>query len=67
VTRDKGSGSILFLNGASSSGKSLIAKALQGMLEEPCIHFCIDDYLGAFQTSQGFMLPQQQLPVLVTW
>jgi chloramphenicol 3-O phosphotransferase len=42
-------GRLLFLNGASSSGKSSIAKALQGMLEEPCIHLCIDDYLGAFQ------------------
>ena len=42
-------GRVLFLNGASSSGKSSIAKVLQGMLEEPCIHLCIDDYLGAFQ------------------
>jgi chloramphenicol 3-O phosphotransferase len=42
-------GRILFLNGASSSGKSSIAKALQALLEEPCIHLCIDDYLGAFQ------------------
>ena len=42
-------GQVLFLNGASSSGKSSIAKALQGMLEEPCIHLCIDDYLRAFQ------------------
>ena len=49
MTRDKGSGSILFLNGASSSGKSSIAKALQEILKEPCIHLCIDDYLGAFQ------------------
>jgi chloramphenicol 3-O phosphotransferase len=42
-------GRIIFLNGASSSGKSTIAKALQGIIEEPCIHLCIDDYLGAFQ------------------
>jgi chloramphenicol 3-O phosphotransferase len=42
-------GRLLFLNGASSSGKSSIAKALQEMIEEPCIHLCIDDYLGAFQ------------------
>ena len=42
-------GRILFLNGASSSGKSSIAKALQKMIKEPCIHFCIDDYLGMFQ------------------
>jgi len=44
-------GRIIFLNGASSSGKSSIAKALQAFIEEPCIHFCIDDYLGAFQSS----------------
>jgi chloramphenicol 3-O phosphotransferase len=42
-------GRLLLLNGVSSSGKSSIAKALQGMIEEPCIHLCIDDYLGAFQ------------------
>jgi len=42
-------GRVLFLNGASSSGKSSIAKVLQGMLGEPCIHLCIDDYLGVFQ------------------
>jgi len=40
---------ILFLNGASSSGKSSIAKALQAMTEQPCFHLCIDDYLGALQ------------------
>jgi len=42
-------GRILFLNGASSSGKSTIAKALQKMIDEPCCHLCIDDYLGAYQ------------------
>jgi chloramphenicol 3-O-phosphotransferase len=40
---------ILFLNGASSSGKSSIAKVLQAMIEQPCFHLCIDDYLGALQ------------------
>lgn len=40
---------IIFLNGASSSGKSSIARALQAAIEEPCIHWCIDDYLGTFQ------------------
>ena len=42
-------GTILFLNGASSSGKSSIAKALQAMIEQPCFHFCIDDYLELLQ------------------
>jgi chloramphenicol 3-O phosphotransferase len=40
---------IIFLNGASSSGKSSIAKALQEIIEKPCIHWCIDDYLSEFQ------------------
>jgi chloramphenicol 3-O phosphotransferase len=42
-------GQIIFLNGASSSGKSSIAKALQEIIERPCVHLCIDDYLGTFQ------------------
>jgi len=42
-------GTIIFLNGASSSGKSSIAKALQAMIEQPCFHLCIDDYLGTLQ------------------
>jgi chloramphenicol 3-O phosphotransferase len=41
---------ILFLNGTSSSGKSSIAKALQTMIDAPCFHLCIDDYLAALQT-----------------
>ena len=43
-------GRVIFLNGASSSGKTSIAKALQARIDEPCIHWCIDDYLGAFQS-----------------
>ena len=40
---------IIFLNGTSSSGKSSIAKALQEIIEVHCIHWCIDDYLSAYQ------------------
>ena len=40
---------IIFLNGTSSSGKSSIAKALQEIIEIPCIHWCIDDYLNEYQ------------------
>ena len=40
---------ILLLNGTSSSGKSSIAKVLQTMIDVPCFHLCIDDYLGALQ------------------
>ena len=35
-------GSIILLNGVTSSGKSSIAKSLQGQLEEPFLHLGID-------------------------
>jgi chloramphenicol 3-O phosphotransferase len=38
-------GNIIFLNGTSSSGKSLIAKALQEILDDYYIHTGIDHYL----------------------
>jgi chloramphenicol 3-O phosphotransferase len=38
-------GKIIYLNGASSSGKSLIAQALQGVLDGSCIHTGLDHYL----------------------
>jgi chloramphenicol 3-O phosphotransferase len=44
-------GQTILLNGASSSGKTSIAKALQAMIDEPWIHLWIDDYLGAFQSA----------------
>jgi chloramphenicol 3-O phosphotransferase len=56
-------GQIIFLNGASSSGKTSIARALQAMIDEPCIHLCIDDYLGAFQSD----LWQRQEVVRPKW
>ena len=61
-------GRIIFLNGASSSGKSSIAKALQGIIEEPCIHLCIDDYLGAFQKGlwKNKQVVQQEWPQIVS-
>ena len=37
-----GAGKILFVNGASSSGKSTLCKALQANLDEPFWHFSID-------------------------
>ena len=42
-------GQVIFLNGASSSGKGSIAKALQEIMEKPCVHMGIDDYLGTYQ------------------
>ncbi len=40
-------GKILFLHGASSSGKSTIAAALQSELSEPFLHYSIDHLLAA--------------------
>lgn len=37
-------GRIVFLNGASSSGKSSIARALQGLLAEPYLHLELDQF-----------------------
>ena len=42
-------GQVIFLNGASSSGKGSIAEALQEIMEKPCVHMGIDDYLGTYQ------------------
>ena len=61
-------GRILFLNGASSSGKSSIAKALQGRIDEPCIHLCIDDYLQAYQKDlwDKEQIVQQRWPRIIS-
>ena len=40
------SGSVIFLNGTSSSGKSTIAKALQKSLDEPYLHVSLDGFLN---------------------
>ncbi len=39
-------GKIIFLNGASSSGKSTIAVLLQQRLEEPFLHMSLDAFIG---------------------
>jgi chloramphenicol 3-O phosphotransferase len=39
---DRGPGRIIFLNGASSSGKSTLAKAMQAALGEPFLHVSSD-------------------------
>lgn len=43
MTRE--SGTVIFLNGTSSSGKTTIAKELQKSLDEPYLHMNIDDFL----------------------
>jgi len=46
-------GTIIFLNGASSSGKTSILKALQNMLDEPYLDMGIDRFI--------WMLPKRYL------
>lgn len=46
-------GKIIFLNGVSSSGKSLIAKVLQQILDELFLHYAVDDFLN--------MLPEKYI------
>ncbi len=43
----RGPGRIIFLSGASSSGKSTLAKALQQMLDEPFLHVSSDHLVSA--------------------
>lgn len=40
-------GKIIFINGASSSGKSTLSRALQAKLDEPFWHFSIDHLIAA--------------------
>ncbi len=41
------SGKIIFLNGASSAGKSTLAKAVQSMIDEPFWHVSSDQFVAA--------------------
>lgn len=50
-----GSGRIIFLNGASSSGKTTLARALQRLLDEPFLHYSFDH----FRNSQ--IIPMEDL------
>jgi chloramphenicol 3-O phosphotransferase len=54
---DRGPGRIIFLNGASSSGKSTLAKAMQGVLAEPFLHVSSDHLVASG------MLPARRDPV----
>ncbi len=39
-------GHVIYLNGASSSGKTTLARALQGVLPEPYYHLSVDAFAG---------------------
>jgi chloramphenicol 3-O phosphotransferase len=44
---DRGPGRVVILNGASSSGKSTLAKALQRALDEPFLHVSSDQFVAS--------------------
>lgn len=46
-------GTIIFLNGTSSSGKSTVAKALQRLLDSPAMHVEVDTF--AHMLPEGFL------------
>jgi chloramphenicol 3-O phosphotransferase len=56
-------GNIIFLNGTSSSGKTGIAKALQDVLDEPYLHFCVDTFLWMLPDRY---LSQEALPAVIS-
>jgi chloramphenicol 3-O phosphotransferase len=43
------SGKVIFLNGASSSGKSTLAKLLLAQLKEPYVLMSVDNFLNSIQ------------------
>jgi chloramphenicol 3-O phosphotransferase len=47
VPTPRGPGRIILLNGASSSGKSTVAKALRDLLDEPFLHVSSDQFVAA--------------------
>jgi chloramphenicol 3-O phosphotransferase len=53
IPEQRGAGRVILLNGASSSGKSTLAKALQGALPQPFLHVSSD------QLVQAGMLPHR--------
>jgi chloramphenicol 3-O phosphotransferase len=65
MTRE--SGSVVFLNGTSSSGKSTIAKELQKSLDEPYMHVSVDGFLhqlpDAYLTDNKYL--SDALPILL--
>jgi len=50
---DRGPGRIILLNGASSSGKSTLAKALQQALPEPFLHVSSDHLVASGMLPPG--------------
>jgi chloramphenicol 3-O phosphotransferase len=53
VPTTRGPGRIILLNGASSSGKSTLARALQRTLDEPFLHVSSDQFLAGACSRPG--------------
>jgi chloramphenicol 3-O phosphotransferase len=61
IPEQRGAGRVILLNGASSSGKSTLAKALQGALPQPFLHVSSD------QLVQAGMLPHRSSDGAFDW
>ncbi|MEU2671593.1 AAA family ATPase [Streptomyces sp. NPDC007164] len=59
-------GSIIFLNGTSSSGKSSIARELVTALGEPCFHMPVDAF-HAMRTTPEMPPDQLNVTLKLTW
>ena len=46
-------GKVIFINGASSSGKSTIAKRIQAQLKDPYVLMSVDSFLNAMEFPDG--------------
>ena len=58
-------GQIIFFNGASSSGKTTLAKVLQEKLEEPYIYVSMDNFINLYP--EKYLNPTNQEEMQITW
>ncbi len=58
-------GQIIFFNGATSSGKTTLAKALQEKLEEPYMYVSVDDFINLYP--EKYLNPTNQEEMQITW
>lgn len=58
-------GQIIFLNGASSSGKTTLAKVLQEKLAEPYMYVSVDNFINLYP--EKYLNPTNQEEMQITW
>ena len=58
-------GQIIFFNGATSSGKTTLAKVLQEKLDEPYMYVSVDDFINLYP--EKYLNPTNQEEMQITW